>query len=60
MYEIYRVALFGHRTLYDLRKVEDRLAPILENLLRTKEYVEFYIGRHGEFDEYAASVIKRA
>ena len=60
MYEIYRVALFGHRTLYDLRKVEDRLAPILEDLLRTKEYVEFYIGRHGEFDEYAASVIKRA
>ena len=60
MYEIYRVALFGHRTLYDLRKVEYRLAPILEDLLRTKEYVEFYIGRHGEFDEYAASVIKRA
>lgn len=59
MYEIYRVAFFGHRTLYDLRKVEERLAPILENLLRTKEYVEFYIGRHGEFDEYAASVIKR-
>ena len=28
--------------------------------MRTKEYVEFYIGRHGEFDEYAASVIKRA
>ena len=22
--------------------------------------MEFYIGRHGEFDEYAASVIKRA
>ena len=29
-------------------------------LLRTREYVEFYIGRNGEFDVIAASVIKRA
>lgn len=60
MHEIYRVALFGHRTLYSLRSVEEKLAPLVEELLRTKEYVEFYIGRHGEFDEFAASVIKRA
>jgi hypothetical protein len=25
----------------------------------TKEYVEFYIGRNGDFDEFAATVIKR-
>lgn len=59
MHEIYRIALFGHRELYNLRIVEEKLAPLVEDLLRTKEYVEFYIGRHGEFDEFAASVIKR-
>jgi len=28
-------------------------------MLRTKEYVEFYLGRNGDFDIMAASVIKR-
>ena len=28
-------------------------------LIRTKNFVEFYIGRNGEFDELATSVIKR-
>ena len=60
MYEIYRVAFFGHRVLHDMRKVEERLQPIVENLLRTNEYVEFYIGRQGEFDECVASVIKQS
>ena len=55
----YSVAFFGHRYLDDLRKLEERLAPIVAELIRTKEYVEFNIGRNGEFDEYAASVIKR-
>ncbi len=57
--EIYTVSLFGHRELYDLRRVDERLVPILKELIRTKPYVSFLIGRHGEFDSYAASVIKR-
>lgn len=28
-------------------------------MLRTKEYVEFYLGRNGDFDIMATSVIKR-
>jgi len=56
----YRVAFFGHRYLDELRKVDDRLFPILKELIRQKPCVEFYIGRDGEFDEYAASLIKRA
>lgn len=55
----YSVAFFGHRYLDDLRKVEERLTPIVAGLLRSKEYVELNIGRDGEFDEFAASVIKR-
>lgn len=56
---IFTVSLFGHRELSDLRRVDERLIPILKELIRTKEYVAFLIGRNGEFDEYAASVIKR-
>lgn len=59
MDEIYRVSLFGHREIYDLRAIEEKLSPILANLLRTKQFVELRVGRNGEFDEYAASVIKR-
>ena len=56
--EPYTVCFFGHRTLRDLRRVDETLPPILEELILTKTYVEFLIGRNGEFDEYAASLIK--
>ena len=59
MDEIFRVALFGHRYLDSLRIIEDRLTPIIKDLIWKKKFVEFYIGRNGEFDEFAASVIKR-
>ena len=59
MTDIYRVAFFGHRRIDRLREIEERLVPILKELILTKEYVEFYIGRNGEFDEFVASIIKR-
>ena len=57
--QIYNVCLFGHRQINDLQMIDDRLEAIVGELIRTKEYVVFYIGRNGAFDEYAASVIKR-
>ena len=59
MTDIYRVAFFGHRRIYNIREIEEKLVPILKELILTKEYVEFYIGRNGEFDEFVASLIKR-
>ena len=56
---IYRVAFFGHRRIYNIREIEEKLVPILNELILTKEYVEFYIGRNGDFDEFVAFVIKR-
>ena len=56
---IYRVAFFGHRRIYNIREIEEKLVPILKELILTKEYVEFYIGRNGDFYEFVASVIKR-
>ena len=56
--ETYRVCLFGHRDQNNLQQVEERLTWIIRELLRTKPFTEFLIGRSGEFDEYAASVDK--
>lgn len=58
--EIFTVSLFGHRYIADLRKLTDRLFPMIKELMQTKPYVSFLIGRNGEFDEDAASVIKHA
>ena len=58
--DIFTVSLFGHREIDDLRQLEKKLVPIIKNLIRAKAYVSFLIGRNGEFDEYAASLIKCA
>ena len=58
-HDIYRVALFGHRDFCAHRRLDDTLYLYLKELLRTKPFVEIYIGRDGEFDRYAASVVKR-
>ena len=57
--EPYFVSLFGHRDILEHRKIEQRLTKILRELASTKEFVEIYIGRNGEFDVFAASVVKR-
>ena len=56
---IYTVSLFGHRQLDDPFFVERVLEIMVRQLLTEKEYVEFLVGRDGEFDLLAASVIKR-
>ena len=55
----YRVVLFGHRDFNGHRALDARLYPLLCDLIRTKPFVEIYIGRNGEFDIYAATVVKR-
>lgn len=57
---VYRVTLFGHRDLSKQQMIEKALYPLLRDLIQTNPYVEFYIGRNGEFDKFVASVIKRA
>lgn len=55
----YRVVLFGHHDFYEHRILDEQLYSILKDLIRTKPFVEIYIGRNGDFDIYAATVIKR-
>ena len=57
--EVYRVALFGHRDFYCHRELDELLFPLISDLIREKPFVEIYLGRNGEFDLYAASIVKR-
>ena len=56
---VFSVSLFGHRHLDLPVELERRLEGVVRDLLRTKEYVEFLVGRDGDFDLLAASVIRR-
>ena len=57
--EIFTVSFFGHREIDNAVQVERNLEDKITELIRTKEYVEFLVGREGEFDILAASVVKR-
>ena len=58
--DTYTVAFFGHRELSDALAIEERLQSILRDLIRSKDYVEFLVGRDGEFDRLAASAVREA
>lgn len=58
--ETYRVSFIGHRRVDDFRFVEEQLDNLVGELIRTKEYVELYVGKNGDFDTMVASSIKRS
>lgn len=57
--EIYTVSLFGHRRLDSPIQIEKQLEKLILELFSSKPYVEFLVGRDGDFDLLAASVIHR-
>lgn len=56
---IYTVSFFGHRTLHYSRSMEEKLEEIIRNLICQKEYVDFLVGRDGDFDQIVSSTIRR-
>ena len=58
--ELYRIAFIGHREIYEPYRLSDIVEDLAKELLRAHEYVEFLIGRNGDFDILAASAVKRA
>lgn len=57
--DIYTVAFFGHRYIDNPFKVEELLEEQIRKLINEKEYVDFLVGRNGEFDQYASSAVLR-
>ena len=56
---LYTVSFFGHREIERTCEVEKKLEQIVTELISTKEYVEFLVGREGEYDLLYSSVIRR-
>lgn len=58
--EIYTVSLFGHRVLDDSFRAGEQIEKLAAELINSKEYVDFLVGRDGDFDIIAASAVKTA
>lgn len=56
---IFTVSFFGHRIIDNPFPVEEKLESLIRELLNRKEYVEFLVGRDGEFDQIVASTVRR-
>lgn len=56
--DIFTVSFFGHKTISNTFLVGTELEKIIHDLIISKEYVEFLVGRSGDFDILAASTIR--
>ena len=60
MLDVYTVSFFGHRELPNMFAIEDKLMSILREIINTHEYVEFLVGRDGDFDQLCSSCVRSA
>ena len=60
MFEVYTVSFFGHRYIEDFRVAERKVEDLIYKLIQEHEYVEFLVGRDGDFDQIATSAVLRA
>ena len=58
MIDVFTVSFFGHRYIDNFFAVDKKLEELVRELLATKSYVEFLVGRDGEFDQIVASTVK--
>ena len=57
--EPFTISFFGHRRIENLVSAESKLIRIVRDLLKSKTYVEFLVGRSGDFDQLVSSVVRR-
>ena len=60
MFEVYTVSFFGHRYMDYFRIAEDKVEDLIYKLLKEHNYVEFLVGRDGDFDQIATSAVLKA
>lgn len=59
MLNIFTVAFFGHRYVDNVLKVESLLEELIRKLVDENEYVDFLVGRNGDFDQCVSSSVLR-
>ena len=57
--KIFSVAFFGHRYVDNIIKVENLLEKQIRKLIDENEYVDFLVGRNGDFDQCVSSSVLR-
>lgn len=57
--KIFTVSFFGYRQINKSFVIEERLKKKIQELLLTKEYLEFLVDHNGEFDQLVASTVHR-
>ena len=60
MLDIFTVSFFGHRQIENARQVEEQLDGLVRRFIRENEYVDFLVGRNGDFDQFVSSAVRRA
>ena len=55
----YTVSFFGHRVVGNSIDIANKVEQLVRTLLREQEYVEFLVGRDGDFDQIVSSTIRR-
>lgn len=56
--EIYTISFFGHRYIENMPFIEIKLENIIREAIQKYEYVNFLVGREGDFDQIASSAIR--
>lgn len=56
---VYTVSFFGHRVVENISETEKKLTDVVRDIIKNNDYVKFLVGRDGEFDWLASSVISR-
>ena len=59
MLDILTVSFFGHREVDHARTVEQQVELLVSKLIEQNDYVDFLVGRNGDFDQIAASTVRR-
>lgn len=59
MLDVFTVAFFGHRYVDNIIKVESLLEEQIRKLIDDNAYVDFLVGRNGDFDQCASSSVQR-
>ena len=57
--DIFTVSFFGHRKLYHTEQYKSILKKHICGFIESKDYVEFLVGRDGDFDLLVSSVITK-
>ena len=55
---LFTFSFFGHRIIPEFQEAEERVEALIHTLLLEKEYVEFLIGRNGDFGQIVSSAVK--